>query len=124
MANLEKAPVPSFPEEKSSGVLEEKSSGSNERPYSDSNEELDASFRAEEKALLRKLDLRLLPALTLLYLLSFLDRSNGNLPISSSTATLKLLTGVAVANARLEGLTTDLHMSRSRRSWCTRGYSN
>lgn len=32
-----------------------------------------------EKALLRKLDLRLLPGLTLLYLLSFLDRSNGML---------------------------------------------
>jgi hypothetical protein len=30
-----------------------------------------------EKKLLRKLDLRLLPPLTLLYLLSFLDRSNG-----------------------------------------------
>jgi hypothetical protein len=30
-----------------------------------------------EKALLRKLDLTLLPPLTLLYLLSFLDRSNG-----------------------------------------------
>lgn len=30
-----------------------------------------------EKALLRKLDLRLLPGLTVLYLLSFLDRSNG-----------------------------------------------
>lgn len=29
-----------------------------------------------EKALLRKLDLKLLPPLTLLYLLSFLDRSN------------------------------------------------
>lgn len=31
-----------------------------------------------EKSLLRKLDLRLLPPLTLLYLLSFLDRSNGS----------------------------------------------
>jgi hypothetical protein len=30
-----------------------------------------------EKKLLRKLDLKLLPPLTLLYLLSFLDRSNG-----------------------------------------------
>lgn len=30
-----------------------------------------------EKTLLRKLDLKLLPPLTLLYLLSFLDRSNG-----------------------------------------------
>ena len=45
--------------------------------------------RHEEKALVRKLDLRLLPPLTLLYLLSFLDRSN-------------------VANARIEGLATDL----------------
>lgn len=30
-----------------------------------------------EKALLRKMDMRVLPALTILYLLSFLDRSNG-----------------------------------------------
>lgn len=39
-----------------------------------------------EKALLRKLDLRLLPPLTLLYLLSFLDRSNGVFDSSLSTA--------------------------------------
>lgn len=45
-----------------------------------------------EKRLLRMLDLRLLPAVSILYLLSFLDRSN-------------------VANARIEGLTTDLHMT-------------
>ena len=45
-----------------------------------------------EPALLRKLDLTLLPTLTLLYLLSFLDRSN-------------------VGNARIEGLATDLHMT-------------
>lgn len=45
-----------------------------------------------EKALVRKLDRRLLPALTALYLLSFLDRSN-------------------VGNARLQGLATDLHMT-------------
>jgi len=45
-----------------------------------------------EKALLRKLDFKLLPPLTLLYLLSFLDRSN-------------------VGNAKLEGLTTDLHIT-------------
>lgn len=34
-----------------------------------------------EKALLRKLDWKLLPGLTLLYLLSFLDRSNGMCPL-------------------------------------------
>ncbi|OJI91153.1 hypothetical protein ASPTUDRAFT_186927 [Aspergillus tubingensis CBS 134.48] len=45
-----------------------------------------------EKALLRKLDYRLLPPLTILYLLSFLDRSN-------------------VGNARLEGMATEIHMS-------------
>jgi hypothetical protein len=33
-----------------------------------------------EKALVRRLDLRLLPPLTLLYLLSFLDRSNSRFP--------------------------------------------
>ncbi|KAF7452556.1 UhpC, Sugar phosphate permease [Pyrenophora tritici-repentis] len=45
-----------------------------------------------EKKLMRKLDLRLLPAVSILYLLSFLDRSN-------------------VANARIEGLTKDLNMT-------------
>ena len=34
-----------------------------------------------EKSLLRKLDSKLLPAVTLLYLLSFLDRSNGTRPL-------------------------------------------
>ncbi|KAK7734282.1 hypothetical protein SLS53_007932 [Cytospora paraplurivora] len=45
-----------------------------------------------EGALLRKLDFRLLPAVGILYLLSFLDRSN-------------------VANARVEGLAEDLGMT-------------
>ena len=45
-----------------------------------------------EKALLRKIDWRLLPAVGILYLLSFLDRSN-------------------VGNARIEGLADDLHMT-------------
>lgn len=45
-----------------------------------------------EKTLVRKLDRKLLPALTFLYLLSFLDRSN-------------------VGNARIEGLAADLHMT-------------
>ncbi|KAI1371428.1 MFS general substrate transporter [Hypoxylon crocopeplum] len=45
-----------------------------------------------EGALLRKLDLRLLPAVGILYLLSFLDRSN-------------------VGNARIEGLLNDVHIT-------------
>ena len=36
----------------------------------------------DEKKLLRKLDLHLLPGLTILFLLSFLDRSNGDYPFS------------------------------------------
>lgn len=43
---------------------------------SDSDVELDTSG-INEKALLRKLDIKLLPGLVILYLLSFLDRSNG-----------------------------------------------
>ncbi|QGI88034.1 hypothetical protein CEK25_002990 [Fusarium fujikuroi] len=38
---------------------------------------VDSSSQINEKALLRKLDLKLLPAVGILYLLSFLDRSNG-----------------------------------------------
>ncbi|KAL7629836.1 hypothetical protein AAE478_001359 [Parahypoxylon ruwenzoriense] len=51
-----------------------------------------AGPKINESALLRKLDLRLLPAVGILYLLSFLDRSN-------------------VGNARIEGLTSDLNIS-------------
>ena len=41
----------------------------------------------DEKKLLRKLDWHLIPGLTLLFLLSFLDRSNGNIlsPFVSAT---------------------------------------
>ncbi|PNP44412.1 hypothetical protein THARTR1_11062 [Trichoderma harzianum] len=38
---------------------------------------------AEFKKILRRIDLRLIPLLSFLYLLSFLDRGNGNLPSSS-----------------------------------------
>ena len=119
MADLEKTASPSSSEDKPLGNKEIVVPS-----HLQSNEDLGASFGVDEKALLRKLDLRLLPALTLLYLLSFLDRSNGDFPVSSRSAMLKLLTGMIVANARLEGLTTDLHMSMSRDFWCTWRQSN
>ncbi|KAK8052234.1 MFS transporter [Apiospora rasikravindrae] len=50
------------------------------------------SAPVNEKKLLRKLDYHLLPAVGVLYLLSFLDRSN-------------------VGNARIEGMLDDLHMT-------------
>lgn len=58
---------------------------------SSTNGDIDAA-NISEASLLRKIDWRLLPAVGILYLLSFLDRSN-------------------VANAKIEGLATDLGMS-------------
>ena len=51
-------------------------------PSYGSDDDGEEEYVIKDKALLRKLDSRLLPALTLLYLLSFLDRSNGALRIS------------------------------------------
>ena len=53
----------------------------------------------DEKKVLRKMDIRLLPMLALLYLLSFLDRGN-------------------IGNARIEGLTDTLKMSGPQYNWC------
>lgn len=46
----------------------------------------DAATAAEEAALVRKLDWRLLPFVLLLYTLSILDRSNIGMPSSSAIA--------------------------------------
>ncbi|KAI1912113.1 hypothetical protein LOZ53_004503 [Ophidiomyces ophidiicola] len=53
----------------------------------------------DEKKVLRKMDIRLIPMLALLYLLSFLDRGN-------------------IGNARLEGLEKDLNLKGSEYNWC------
>ncbi|KAI1783667.1 MFS general substrate transporter [Ganoderma leucocontextum] len=60
--------------------------------HAPSESRVDPYSAADEKKLLRKLDVNLLPPVILLYLLSFLDRSN-------------------VANARIEGLAADLHIT-------------
>lgn len=46
-------------------------------PSSDIDDSFERFSGVNEKKLIRKLDRTLLPALTILYLLSFLDRSNG-----------------------------------------------
>ena len=61
-------------------------------PSSSSELEGAAGTVVNESALLRKIDARLLPAVGILYLLSFLDRGN-------------------VGNARIEGLASDLGMT-------------
>jgi hypothetical protein len=48
-------------------------------PLSNATGDMETTYGVNEKALLRKLDFKLLPALTFLYLLSFLDRSNGSI---------------------------------------------
>ena len=51
----------------------------------DYSDEAGATTPVNEKVLLRKLDLRLLPAVGILYLLSFLDRSNGTVQLMLDT---------------------------------------
>lgn len=71
----------------------EKEKGTPELAKAPSDDSRDAEFASvNERSLMRKLDRHLLPMVSILYLLSFLDRSN-------------------VANARIEGLTTDLKMT-------------
>ncbi|KAK9779800.1 putative Major facilitator superfamily domain-containing protein [Seiridium cardinale] len=53
----------------------------------------------DEKKILRKMDLRLIPMLAALYLLSFLDRGN-------------------IGNAKIEGLQEDLNMTADQYNWC------
>ncbi|CEJ90732.1 Putative Major facilitator superfamily transporter [[Torrubiella] hemipterigena] len=53
----------------------------------------------DEKKILRKMDIRLIPVLALLYLLSFLDRGN-------------------IGNANVEGLSVDLGLKGYEYNWC------
>ena len=64
--------------------------------HTSNNETIDDS---DDKKLLRKLDLRLIPGLTLLYLLNYLDRSN-------------------IGQAKLNGITTSLNLSSAQYSTC------
>jgi sugar phosphate permease len=59
---------------------------------SSDNVEIEEASAINERSLIRKMDRKLLPAVTVLYLLSFLDRSN-------------------VANAKVEGLAEAVNMS-------------
>jgi hypothetical protein len=59
-------------------TIEEKTvSPTTDSKDSPSVSDVEENYLINENALLRKLDARLLPAVGILYLLSFLDRSNG-----------------------------------------------
>ncbi|KAH9995345.1 major facilitator superfamily domain-containing protein [Xylariaceae sp. FL0662B] len=60
---------------------------------------LESFAHLDEKKILRKMDIRLIPMLALLYLLSFLDRGN-------------------IGNAKIEGLQETLGMSSNQYNWC------
>lgn len=68
------------------GVMEPTDGDSNSQGH-----EVDFSGVDESKTL-RKMDIRLIPALAILYLLAFLDRGN-------------------IGNAKIQGLAKDLHLS-------------
>lgn len=65
---------------------------------SDRDREFVGFDRKREAKLLRKMDIRLIPVLALLYLMSFLDRGN-------------------IGNARLAGLETDLNLVGNEYAW-------
>lgn len=65
----------------------------------DPNVTLESFAHLDIKKIHRKMDMRLIPMLTLLYLLSFLDRGN-------------------IGNAKIEGLSEDLNLTGSEYNWC------
>ncbi|KAJ7761491.1 major facilitator superfamily domain-containing protein [Mycena maculata] len=68
------------------------SDSKNEKLTSKESQSVVDPFDTPDRKLVRKVDFRLIPILTLLYLLSFLDRTN-------------------IGNAKILGLTTDLHVA-------------
>ncbi|EAU35343.1 conserved hypothetical protein [Aspergillus terreus NIH2624] len=91
----EKPPTDAFDVEKTATSHDDVPPKSKLDLFEDPDEGLSAEEKAKiDRALVRKLDLRLIPWLSLLYLISFLDRTN-------------------IGNAKLDGLQEDLHMSNA-----------
>ena len=68
----------------------------------------------QERKLWSTIDRRLLPILTLLYICSFLDRSNiSTLLMGLKRSRLHAQTDAFSGNAELQGLTTQLHLDGS-----------
>lgn len=72
--------------------------------------ESNGSLQVREKALVRKIDLFLLPTIWLMYLLSYVDRTKSVL-LSPLSPQMALLTGDSIGNARIAGMQHDLHLS-------------
>lgn len=63
------------------------------------------------------MDLRLIPMLAILYLLSFLDRRHNQFITLSLMLTLVLIGG-NIGNAKIEGLQEDLNLLPDQYNWC------
>lgn len=85
---------------KSSALQFENHADHNEKvPDQESSAVVSSEFpNVDEAAVLRKMDVRLIPMLSILYLLAFLDRGN-------------------IGNAKIEGLLEDLHMTGPQYNW-------
>lgn len=86
--------------EKSSTLQLENHTGHDEKvPDQESNAVVSSEYpNVDEAAVLRKMDVRLIPMLSVLYLLAFLDRGN-------------------IGNAKIEGLLEDLNMTGPQYNW-------
>lgn len=67
----------------------------------------------EEKKLVRKIDLRLLPTIWLMYLLSYMDRTKYAISILRPQ---HLLTHLSIGNAKIAGMADDLHLTSAQYS--------
>ena len=83
-----------------------------EKPFEHNNESVFQSEvrAAAETKLTRKIDLRLLPILTLLYLLSFLDRCVVLFRLCWTRHTFSLGRRTNVGNASVDGLSMKIHL--------------
>lgn len=65
------------------------------------HENLPVYHTKETRRILRKVDFRLLPLLTLLYVIAFLDRGNSETTLCASAFSLYMLTSLLVGNAKV-----------------------
>lgn len=73
--------------------------------------------RAELNRILRKVDIRVIPILAILYLLSFLDRGKSRpRSVSQRDRYLTMFSG-NIGNAKIQGLDTDLGLVDQQYNW-------
>ncbi|KAL4741100.1 major facilitator superfamily domain-containing protein [Aspergillus similis] len=70
----------------------------------------------EEKRLVRKIDLYLLPCIWIMYLLSYMDRTKYIDPSTIPLDERQLTSGYSIGNAKVAGMATDLELTSNRYS--------